>query len=101
MGLIYRQSFFFFPIDVDNDGKQDAMVQRGVNGQRVYFVRRSSDGQMYSLAWGAVTSPFFPQFGDYDGDGKTDFASRQTLHRRRRGSSLAHLSKLDANAPHR
>jgi hypothetical protein len=71
--------FFFFPIDVDGDGKQDAMVQRGVNGQRVFFVRRSSDGQMFSLAWGAATPYFFPQFGDYDGDGKTDFASRQTL----------------------
>jgi hypothetical protein len=71
--------FFFFPIDIDNDGKQDAMVQRGVNGQRVFFVRRSSDGQMYSLAWGGATPYFFPLFGDYDGDGKTDFVSRQTL----------------------
>jgi CHRD domain/FG-GAP-like repeat len=71
--------FFFFPIDIDNDGKQDAMVQRGVNGQRVFFVRRSSDGQMYSLAWGAATPYFFPLFGDYDGDGKTDFVARQTI----------------------
>jgi hypothetical protein len=71
--------FFFFPIDIDNDGKQDAMVQRGVNGQRVFFVRRSSDGQMYSLAWGAALPTILPLFGDYDGDGKTDFAARQTL----------------------
>jgi hypothetical protein len=68
--------FFFFPIDIDNDGKNDAMVQRPVNGQLVYFIRRSSDGQQYNLTWGL--SSFFPQFGDYDGDGKTDFASRQT-----------------------
>jgi hypothetical protein len=68
--------YFFFPIDIDNDGKHDAMVRRFVNGQYVFFVRRSSDGQQYSLTWGA--SSFFPQFGDYDGDGKTDFASRQT-----------------------
>jgi hypothetical protein len=67
--------FFFFPIDVDNDGKQDAMMQRGVNGQRTFFVRRSSDAQMYRLAWGNSS---FPLFGDYDGDGKTDFVSRQT-----------------------
>ena len=71
--------FFFFPIDVDGDGKQDAMQQRGVNGQRVFLVRRSSDGQLYSIAWGAATQFFNPQFGDYDGDGKTDFVSRQTL----------------------
>lgn len=69
--------FFFFPIDVDGDGKQDAMVRRGINGQIVYFVRRSSDGQLYTLTWGLTS--FFPQFGDYDGDGKTDFASRQTI----------------------
>jgi len=67
--------FFFFPIDIDNDGKQDAMMQRGVNGQRTFFIRRSSDAQMYRLAWGNSS---FPLFGDYDGDGKTDFVSRQT-----------------------
>lgn len=66
--------FFFFPIDVDGDGKHDLMIQRGVNGQRTFFVRRSSDGQMFRLAWGNAA---FPLFGDYDGDGKTDFVSRQ------------------------
>jgi hypothetical protein len=71
--------FFFFVIDVDGDGKQDAMVRRAINGQIVYFVRRSSDGQMYSLTWGPNSPYFFPLFGDYDGDGKTDFVSRQTL----------------------
>jgi hypothetical protein len=70
------RAFFFFPIDIDGDGKHDAMVQRAVNGQFVYFVRRSSDGQQYNLTWGLTS--FFPQFGDYDGDGKTDFAARQT-----------------------
>jgi hypothetical protein len=79
MGLSYRPNFLFMPIDTDNDGKQDAMVWRNVNGQRVFFVRRSSDGQMYSLAWGAATGSFFPLFGDYDGDGKTDFVSRQNI----------------------
>ncbi len=69
--------FFFFPIDVDNDGKNDAMMQRVVNGQLVYWVRRSSDAQAFVLAWG--TTAFFPLFGDYDGDGKTDFAARQTV----------------------
>ena len=69
--------FFFFPIDVDNDGKNDAMMQRIVNGQFVYWVRRSSDAQPFVLAWGSTA--FFPQFGDYDGDGKTDFVARQTI----------------------
>jgi hypothetical protein len=68
---------FFFPIDVDGDGKQDAMVRRPTNGQNVYLARRSSDGQLFTLTWGLTS--FFPQFGDYDGDGKTDFAQRQTI----------------------
>ncbi|HEX8567594.1 MAG TPA: CHRD domain-containing protein [Pyrinomonadaceae bacterium] len=66
----------FFPIDIDNDGKHDAYIRRGVNGQQVFLVRRSSDGQQYSLTWGLTS--FFLQFGDYDGDGRTDFAQRQT-----------------------
>jgi hypothetical protein len=56
------------------------MIQRNVNGQRTFFVRRSSDGQMYYISWGAATNAFFPLFGDYDGDGKTDFVSRQTIN---------------------
>ncbi|HUR99910.1 MAG TPA: hypothetical protein VMZ26_17735, partial [Pyrinomonadaceae bacterium] len=40
---------------------------------------RSSDGQLFSIAWGGATAYFFPLFGDYDGDGKTDFVSRQTI----------------------
>jgi hypothetical protein len=75
-GLSNEGPAFFFPIDIDNDGKQDAYVLRGVNGQLVIIVRRSSDGQMYYLPWG-LTTFLFIQFGDYDGDGKTDFAARQ------------------------
>ena len=73
-GLSNEGPFFFFQIDVDGDGKQDAMINRGVNGQRGHFVRRSSDGQLYLLVWGNGS---FPLWGDYDGDGKTDFVSRQ------------------------
>jgi hypothetical protein len=70
--------FFFFPIDFDGDGKQDIYVVRNVNGQRVHFVRRSSDGQMYTLPWGGATTTN-PQYGDYDGDGKTDPVAREPL----------------------
>ena len=68
----------FFPIDIDNDGKHDAMVRRGINGQVMHYIRRSSDGQMYSLAWGPLSLNFV-LYGDYDGDGKTDFVSRLTI----------------------
>lgn len=77
-GLATDSISVFFPIDIDNDGKHDAMVRRGVNGQVMHFIRRSSDGQMYSLAWGGLSLNFV-LYGDYDGDGKTDFVSRQTL----------------------
>lgn len=71
--------YLFFPIDVDNDGKNDAMMERVVNGQFQYWVRRSSDAQPFVLTWGAANGFFFPQFGDYDGDSRTDFVSRETL----------------------
>ena len=77
-GVFATDSFFYlFPIDVDGDGKHDLMIQRGVNGQRTFFARQSSDGQMFRLAWG---NSAFPLFGDYDGDGKTDFVSRQNTN---------------------
>ena len=67
--------FFFAPVDVDGDGKQDIMVNRTVSGQRVFFILRSSDNAGQAVTWGlAPTSAAL--FGDYDGDGKTDFVSR-------------------------
>ncbi|MBV9957802.1 MAG: CHRD domain-containing protein [Acidobacteria bacterium] len=68
--------FFFAKIDVDGDGKQDVAVNRTVSGQRVHFIQRSSDGQPYTLAWGASGTGSTALFGDYDGDGKTDFVAR-------------------------
>ena len=81
--------FFFFPMDFDGDGKQDIYVLRNVNGQIVHFVRRSSDGQMYTLPWGAP--PVNPQYGDYDGDGKTDPAFRQTIPVGNNGTTRWHI----------
>ena len=69
--------FFFAPIDVDGDGKQDIMVNRTVSGQRQWIIRRSSDGVVVWLTWGLSTDT--PLFGDYDGDGKTDFVARRDV----------------------
>ncbi|MCY7377456.1 MAG: CHRD domain-containing protein [Pyrinomonadaceae bacterium] len=74
---------FIFPssqVDVDGDGRQDHVIQRdpntGTTGNPVtYFIRRSSDGQMFVLQWGFDTDVRL--FGDYDGDGKTDFVARR------------------------
>ncbi len=79
---------FVFPpgqIDIDGDGRQDHMVIRdpiaptqgspNLGNQVTYFIRRSSDGQPFVLQWGLDTD--VRQFGDYDGDGKTDIVARR------------------------
>jgi hypothetical protein len=78
-GLANDQFSPFSPIDVDGDGKQDISVNRIVNvdGQRVFFVLRSSDNQVFVLPWGLSTDTSL--FGDYEGDGKTDFVARRNV----------------------
>ena len=60
------------------------MVFRTINGQRVFFALRSSDNQPFVLAWGiseGVTATSDTNlFGDYDGDGKTDFVARRVVN---------------------
>jgi hypothetical protein len=74
----------FFPptaqMDIDGDGRQDHMIVRDPNGsepgaQLTYYIRRSSDGQMFVLQWGLDNDDRL--FGDYDGDGKTDIVARR------------------------
>ncbi|MDQ4123073.1 MAG: CHRD domain-containing protein [Acidobacteriota bacterium] len=69
-------------IDVDGDGIQDRAIARDPNpassatgDQITVFVLRSSDGGQFALPFGRDTdSPFA---GDFDGDGRTDFAARR------------------------
>ncbi|MCY7348827.1 MAG: CHRD domain-containing protein [Pyrinomonadaceae bacterium] len=68
-------------VDIDGDGIQDYMVGRDPNttttgDQLTYYIRRSSDGQSVVIPWGLDSD--IKRFGDYDGDGKTDIASRRT-----------------------
>ena len=81
-GLSASDGFLFFaPFDVDGDGKQDIAINRAVSGQRVYYILRSSDEQLQVVTWGsAAGAPAAVNLlGDYDGDGKTDFVSRQLI----------------------
>ncbi len=76
--------FFFAQVDVDGDGKQDLMISRAVNQERVFWVKRSSDGQPFVLTWGintgVTTTSDTALVGDYDGDGKTDFVARRNVN---------------------
>lgn len=64
------------PGDYDGDGKTDLAVVRGSAGQYNWYVRPSSTGVISgapTAIFGASATDFTAQ-GDYDGDGKTDFA---------------------------
>lgn len=62
------------PNDFDKDGKADLAVARSENGQRVWYVRRSSDNQFYAVQWGLSSDAFFTGRSDWDGDGAADIS---------------------------
>ncbi len=60
------------PNDFDKDGKADLAIARSENGQRVWYIQRSSDGVFYSIPWGLSNDAFFTGRADWDGDGAAD-----------------------------
>lgn len=59
--------------DFDKDGKADLAVVRDENGQKVFYIRRSSNGAMQRIAWGLSSDFVFSNLSaDVDGDGVTD-----------------------------
>jgi hypothetical protein len=62
------------PNDFDRDGRADLAVARSEGGRRVWYVRRSSDNQFYSVQWGLSSDAFFTGRADWDGDGAADIS---------------------------
>lgn len=62
------------PNDFDKDGKADLTVARSENGKRLWYVRRSSDNESYSVQWGFSSDAFFTGRADWDGDGAADIS---------------------------
>lgn len=60
--------------DFDGDGKADLAIARSESGQRVWYVRRSSDNTFYSITWGLSSDAFFTGKADWDGDGAADIS---------------------------
>lgn len=57
-------------LDFDGDNRTDYALFRPANGN--WLIRNSSNGSIFSVAFGAATDILTP--GDYDGDGRTDIA---------------------------
>ena len=60
--------------DYDGDGKADLTTVRVESGQRIWYIRQSSNGQVRRVAWGASATDglnFFTPI-DVDGDDKQD-----------------------------
>ena len=58
--------------DFDGDGKADLAIARSENGQRVWWIRNSSNGAVSVIQWGLTSDAFFTGRSDFDGDGKAD-----------------------------
>jgi len=75
--VVFGQSAdIIVPGDYDGDGKTDIATARASAGQWNWYVRPSSTGAISGSAtaiFGASATDFLTP-GDYDGDGKTDFA---------------------------
>jgi hypothetical protein len=63
----------FFVADFDGDAKADPCAVRTTGTNYEWFILRSGTGTLTRFIWGnAATDAVTP--GDYDGDGRTDFA---------------------------
>lgn len=61
------------PGDYDGDGKTDLCVARSEAGQLTWYIRRSSDDQLYVAHWGLATDTLYPRNPvDVDADGSND-----------------------------
>jgi hypothetical protein len=72
-GLVTDAIYPRNPVDIDGDGSADPLVSRVEDGKRVFYALRSYGLSWFVLQWGLSTDTV--KLGDYDNDGKTDFAA--------------------------
>lgn len=58
--------------DYDGDGKADLTISRSEGGQRYWWIKNSSNGEVSMIPWGLSNDGFFTGRADFDGDGKAD-----------------------------
>jgi len=67
------------PNDFDGDGKADLTVARSEGGQRVWYTRLSTTGEMRVVTFGLSSDGFFTGRSDFDGDGRQDITIVRNL----------------------
>ena len=90
------------PADYDGDGKNDIMLFRpnansGPDQLGLWFGQRSSNAAVIQIAFGLPGDIAIP--GDYDGDGKADFASSGRRPGSGSGSTPSRTSSSSIHAP--
>ena len=58
--------------DYDGDGRADLAIARSESGQRVWWIRQSSNGQVRVVPFGLSSDAFFTGRSDFDADAKAD-----------------------------
>lgn len=58
--------------DYDGDGRADLAIARSESGQRIWWIRQSSDGQVRVIPFGLSSDAFFTGRSDFDADAKAD-----------------------------
>ncbi len=78
-----RSGDFPSPNDFDRDGRADLAIARSENGQRVWYRRLSTTGEISAIPFGLSSDGFFIGRTDFDGDSANDLLVTRTQNGQR------------------